>query len=456
MSAMYLADDGGSLIPRARLAALAALPALTAVFLGLTCIVPGAAWADWPFKIFLAGTVGIWTNYFAIRMLFRPRERTAFGRQGLIPARRDDLAEAVAGAVAEELLDSETLLGYVEREALVEKLAEQGLARARAWLAEPRNRQEVVARLGRWIRDKGAECFDRAVPALSAGLLEILNERVRPETVWPLVEEALKRELAKTEARQAAARVLLDLAERNSGAVARLVNGMLDDWILKQEGLKGAALLFGKIYFRVDEGHVRKELVRAVRDPGFFEKLLAMVEENIPVLLGVGNDPAFKGRLASLLEGEKGRFENWLRGEGMGLARERLLKYLESGEFWSWLDERLASAVARLEVYAREKISSPEFRAAAREWLIRAADSIEIRRVVREKVSEFELERLEGLVRKVSGENLCGIELFGGILGMIAGLVLISPLWVVIVPAAFGAFLLAERLASRKPIPETN
>jgi uncharacterized membrane protein YheB (UPF0754 family) len=140
----------------------------------------------------------------------------------------------------------------------------------------------------------------------------------------------------------------------------------------------------------------------------------------------------------------------------MGLARERLLKYLESGEFWSWLDERLASAVVRLEVYTREKISSPECRAAAREWLIRAADSIEIRRVVREKVSEFEIERLEGLVRKVSGENLCGIELFGGILGMIAGLVLISPLWAVLVPAAFGAFLLAERLASRKPIPETS
>ena len=117
---------------------------------------PDLQWIDWVFKISLSGTVGIWTNYFAIKMLFKPHSRTFFGRQGLIPARRRELADAIGSAVAEELLDADTVLDYLEDHHVLQQGADILLEAAHGWIALPENRKKVVRRAGGWLRPAGA------------------------------------------------------------------------------------------------------------------------------------------------------------------------------------------------------------------------------------------------------------------------------------------------------------
>ena len=54
---------------------------------------PDIIWLEVAFAILLASMVGFYTNFIAIKMLFRPRYPTVFGRQGLIPKKQTELAD---------------------------------------------------------------------------------------------------------------------------------------------------------------------------------------------------------------------------------------------------------------------------------------------------------------------------------------------------------------------------
>ncbi len=116
----------------------------------------------------VGGIIGYFTNYIAVKMLFRPRrEIRVFGRvlpftPGVIPKRRGDLARAVGNAV------SETLIG---RDELTEMLISERMQNAFA--------DGVSSALDELVRDRSVE------DALSA----IVGE----ETVGAAREEILNR-----------------------------------------------------------------------------------------------------------------------------------------------------------------------------------------------------------------------------------------------------------------------
>ena len=72
--------------------------------------------------------IGYFTNYVAIKMLFRPyRPYYIFGKRvpftpGLIPAKRGKLADAIAKVVKENLLTEETLRSRLNEERIRESL----------------------------------------------------------------------------------------------------------------------------------------------------------------------------------------------------------------------------------------------------------------------------------------------------------------------------------------------
>jgi uncharacterized membrane protein YheB (UPF0754 family) len=70
---------------------------------------------NWGMQIALAGSVGYGTNFLAVQMLFKPEKPIDWfpmkwlWRQGLIPAKQDEMAEVVGEEVASKLLTPETV-----------------------------------------------------------------------------------------------------------------------------------------------------------------------------------------------------------------------------------------------------------------------------------------------------------------------------------------------------------
>ncbi|OPL19582.1 MAG: hypothetical protein AVO35_09705 [Candidatus Aegiribacteria sp. MLS_C] len=406
-------------------------------------------WLDWVFKICLSGTVGIWTNYFAIKMLFRPYRRTVFGRQGLIPARRGELAGAIAQAVARELLDTDSILSYVEENGLIDRTAESALEYVHRWVDDPDSRARATAAVAGYILDRGEENADLLLAKSAEIVKGFLADRLPADTVWSYARSALESELEKPGTLELLTMVVTRIVQENAPAIADMVNSMLEEWIDSRSFLVKNALKLGRDLLRVDRGMIEEELLKRAGEPAFVDTVMDLLEENASSIAAMGEDPAVRERFSRFLEEQKTGLYEWARTEGIPAARKKLLEFLRSGTFWDWLERQLDSAVTALKEYASGKVRSEEFRRTARDFLLEHADKIDIEEIVRRKVDEFDLMQLEELINRVSGENLCGIELFGGILGMVAGLVLIDQWFLLIIPAVMLVLWFIERVTGR-------
>jgi len=79
----------------------------------------------WMILPLLGALIGWWTNHLALWMLFRPyRAVSLFGLrwQGVIPRRREQLADTLAGALGEHLLTAEDRRGLLEAVEIEEHL----------------------------------------------------------------------------------------------------------------------------------------------------------------------------------------------------------------------------------------------------------------------------------------------------------------------------------------------
>ncbi len=437
------------MIKNGRKVAIIVLPLLT-VLSGIFQNFYNHEWIEWIFMICLSGTVGIGTNYIAIKMLFRPHERTSLGRQGLIPKRRNDIADAIATAVSDQLLDTDSILNYLEENDLIQKTASEILGHAHGWIKEPVNRSNIVKIVGRYAQNKGVEQAGQLFSRVAELIKNYTSENMSSDRVWPHARSAIEREIEKPETLNLLTMVVTNLVEKNASSIADTVNEILEDWIDSKGFLAKKAMMLGKGVLKIDSIRIKEKLLEKARSPSFFQDVMDIIGDNLSSISSMGDNPVVKKRFSDFFEKQKQRLDNWMKTEGVALAREKLITYLESESFWGLLEMQLDSAVGKLEVFAEKKIQSEEFRKTARNFMLQHAHKIDVKKMVKKKVNEFELQQLEELITDVSGESLAGIELFGGILGMFAGLILIDQRFVVVLLAATGIFWLAEKLLSKR------
>lgn len=145
----------------------------------------------------VGAAIGWFTNYLAVKMLFRPRRPvTLLGIriQGLIPHRRDELARTIAEVVEQELLAGDDVAQALQSEAfrsrltdlLDERLAEQlRQALASRPLAREFLTEEVLAPIRRGLIREVMNAFPSAAGLLREALAEhldvgeIVSEKVR-------------------------------------------------------------------------------------------------------------------------------------------------------------------------------------------------------------------------------------------------------------------------------------
>jgi len=438
------------MIKTARKFSIIAFPSITAISGVFFHFYNDIVLLDWIFKVSLSGTVGIWTNYFAIKMLFRPLNRTAFGRQGLIPARRDEISEAIASAVSEELLNADTIINYIEENDLVGKAADRTFKYAHKLINDSKNKTKLINAIARYIHKKGLEHTGKLLKK-AAELIRIYSQdKLSFEKVWKYLKNVLELELKKPETVHLLTMTIKQLVEKNSSAISIYINSTLEEWINSQNFIIKNALKFGKGFLGIDKNKIKKIIMEKVNKRSFFLDMVDLIEKNINSITIMGDDPAVKGKFLAFFKEQKQQIDEWIRTDGVNTVQLKIVEYLESEIFWKWLEEQLDITIDKIREFAEKKIQSDEFRESTGDLIIKFAGEVEIKKIVQKKVNEFELSQLETLITKVSGENLNGIELFGGLLGAIAGLTLISQWFILGIPALFIVLGVIERSLSTK------
>lgn len=81
---------------------------------------PGTEFLHNIYVIILSSMVGYYTNFIAIKMLFRPKKVTFFGRHGLIPHNQDNIARSFGKSIASNFFTPKDIVDYFNQRSIVD------------------------------------------------------------------------------------------------------------------------------------------------------------------------------------------------------------------------------------------------------------------------------------------------------------------------------------------------
>ncbi|WP_059046108.1 DUF445 family protein [Paenibacillus rubinfantis] len=375
---------------------------------------------DWLYvvvSIVVAAFVGGVTNHFAIKMLFHPRNPIHIGKfhvpftPGLIPKRRDDIAESLGQVVAEYLVTAEglqetiqrpvfrnkvedTLLGFVDRIGSSELTVRQ--AALRVW--SEAEFEALKSRLAAGIRETALRGFARLWE--HADLSSLPVKRLVPG--W---SEGNRKAWSA-----ALAVALLGVVEEEllSAGGQRMLSKMAAGMMDKAGGFLGTMAAI----FMDEDKLVQKmtpALVQALRGEEAVNKTAQAIESRLELY---GEKPV--AELLALLTGEEAL--GWLGGKLEQLPLER------------WLEQ--ADNIPLRSLVEPWKMQIAAFVPALTERLLRlvakgiptAMQAVDLPGLVEEQVQKFPVERLEEVILSVSGKEFRAITWLGVLLGGIIGL----------------------------------
>lgn len=309
---------------------------------------------------FIGGVIGYITNDIAIRMLFRPHTaKYLFGLKipftpGIIPKEKGRIADAVGGAISQNLMNQEVLQRYLLSDDMTLKVRTS----VEEFLETQKSNQESV---GEFLKHYLSEDeLQGIVSSVNANLTSQVHAKLSDSEVGKNVAHIVVENVVdKMKA--------MDPTEFLSGIAGGL------------GGLKAAAAtMFG--------GSILGKFFSLLRDPA--EKMLAnningMLQKNGAEIVSnmIGNEAQtfMKTPVAKLFEGK---------------------------------DEQIKQIVNTVESVYRTIIF---------EHLPRILESVDIAKIVRERINEMDVNETEKLIFQVMDKELKAIVWLGALLGMIMG-----------------------------------
>lgn len=385
---------------------------------------------DWLYiliNIAVAAFVGGITNHFAIKMLFHPREEIRIGGRklpftpGLIPKRKEEIAESLGKVVSDYLVTSEGLQEMI-RKPLFRSKAEETVNRKLRSLAESELTLNDLA-LKIWSSEEWQQLKNRLIAKAQS------LATTKATALWltyGLEEKPLKE-------------LIPDWSEEKrrgwSEAAAEAVLKELGDTLLSSDGQR-----------------LLKEMASAMMDKagGFLGTMAAifvdedkLVQKLTPMLISQLEGDKIRQTIVSVVSGKLEQYGEMPLGKLVQAAvgetgQAFITRKIEESIPWTTWVEQLESI--RLSDLIQPRLSTLE--AALPEWVDKglriledavpsAMKAVNLPGLVQEQVEKFPVERLEEVILSVSGREFRAITWLGVLLGGFIGLFqsMITLLW---------------------------
>lgn len=385
---------------------------------------------DWLYiliNIAVAAFVGGITNHFAIKMLFHPREEIRIGGRklpftpGLIPKRKEEIAESLGKVVSDYLVTSEGLQEMI-RKPLFRSKAEETVTRKLRSLAESELTLNDLA-LKIWSLEEWQQLKNRLI-----GKAQSLAT-TKATALWSaygLEEKPLKE-------------LIPDWSEEKrrswSEAAAEAVLKELGDTLLSSDGQR-----------------LLKEMASAMMDKagGFLGTMAAifvdedkLVQKLTPMLISQLEGEKIRQTIVSVVSGKLEQYGEMPLGKLVQAAvgetgQAFITRKIEESIPWTTWIEQLESI--RLSDLVKPRLATLE--SALPKWVDKglrvledavpsAMKAVNLPGLVQEQVEKFPVERLEEVILSVSGREFRAITWLGVLLGGFIGLFqsMITLLW---------------------------
>jgi len=373
-------------------------------------------------NVAIAAFVGGLTNFYAIKMLFHPRNPVELlGRRvpftpGLIPKRKSQIAEALGDVVASYLVTAEGLQELLEDETFRDGAKERLTAGIRSFLERDPDMTVRSLALDYWTEEEW-----RAKKTALAGFLRDLSRRgityvwkerglagqrlgelipdwsdERVERLSASAEEMIVQALRQEIVSPRGQRMLRDMAsgvvDRAGGFLGALAGIFMDEDKTVQ---RLTPFLIEQLGSDTVRGAIRGMIGRQIREAAGWT-----VEEAVSRAAG-GQDPL---QWLKIKAGTALRFEEWFGELEQDAIGRRLLRY---EHVWTeWVKRGVDGGLGLL---GRQMPA-----------IVRA---LSLPKLVKQQVEKFPIERLEHIILSVSGKEFKAITWLGAVLGGIIGLI---------------------------------
>jgi uncharacterized membrane protein YheB (UPF0754 family) len=362
----------------------------------------------------IGAMIGGFTNYLAIRMLFRPYRTLFVGKwripftPGLIPKRKDELAEQLGHLVNTHLVTAEVVSGKLFDPAFKQEVLVYLERRVDQWLSQKRTLHDVLEKV--WGgHTEGESLFyllDEPIHRLGEeGLCRLgplsLSQVLPPELLKKIDQEIIT----------ALSPYLLERIVRfiNGDEGERELTKLLDKLLYQRQGWFRLFSIFREE--RLVQ-IVQHELVQLLSHPLTLEALDALIRKEWERVKTVPLETLWKtfGK------------EPFLQPVGGALKRVWLdllhhpLDALIGDHGRQMIDQGLVRALDQLEAWIRPRVGM-------------MLDQLELERLVADRVKSFPLEKVEALAVSIAKRELYMITYLGaglgGAIGLIQGLIVL-------------------------------
>lgn len=359
--------------------------------------------------VLIGAIIGSFTNYLAIKMLFRPYRAYYIGKwripftPGVIPSRRGELANQMGKMVVEHLLTPESIKKKFLHKGFQKDILELVLKEVSRFKDSKKTPKEFLGKMG---FDNGAEQVENKMDLLVVGAYEKFIDKYRDKPIKTVLSPAL---IDKVDEKLPIVShyVLTKGIDYFSSPEGKYrIQGMVDDF-MNERGKLGSMLqmLLGNVNL-VDK--IQPEIIKFLKNQGTEDMLKAILKQEwIKVLEWDIN------QIEELFD--KGNLLIFMKNSSRKLLKIDAILNKPINEFnFSFEDETVVTLMTNLVDMIGDWLS---------ERLENLMDRLRLNEVVKEQVESFSVNRLEEMVLSIIQSELKMITFLGGLLGGIIGLI---------------------------------
>ncbi|MEN8718886.1 MAG: DUF445 family protein [Oceanococcaceae bacterium] len=424
------------------------------VFGGLDYWVQGSnPWFKSLFVVAVAGLVGYFTNFLAIKMLFQPKRGQVLGWRGLVPKNQAQIAQSLGASVQEQLLSPDIILAYIRERDLIDAATRSAAQWLDANLQRPEVRRAITEKVVALVDQRGRDFirggFDLSEQALkrAAGNPEVIA------SIWQPVREWLLGYLATDGHRAEAARHLQTLVLTNLPQIADWIDTTLEDY-LRRRKMAGSLGLGLKNLVSLDRDAISELLRRFAEDENVGRQVMQGLDAVIDGLQRELHTERTQNAVQHNLARGVEHLAGLARQHMLPVAVEKVGEYFNDARNWTTIEELLMQAIGWGKDRALSVLASDEGQLWLRQAIEQLVQQVNVQHLVEQQVMKLDTDELESMVLDNTGGNLTIIQVLGGGLGIIAGTVQVHlafaiPIAVLLL-IVFGAWRLNEWQQDRR------
>ncbi len=386
-------------------------------------------WTNGIFIVLMAGIVGYYTNFLAIKMLFQPKQGKVLGWEGLVPKNKPKIAKSLGESIQNRLLAPEIILNYIYEKNLIEI----GTRKISSWidetLANEKVRHTISTKIISVIREKGPEALSSAFDISEDVLKKIAQNPDEIIKYWGIARERIIDYIKSEENREKIGFMLKKVMLEEMPKLSTALNAAIDGYLANKKTFGTSIGKSLKKLVSFDDEAIKDLLEKFVKDPETGEQFMGILDTLVVEIQTKLNAPETQNYIISQVGSWVNDLSSYARQNVLPAGIERLQEILNDEKYWKKLDEYSFRAMEWVKDKSLEFANSAEGQEYLKTYIGKFVHQINVTQLVEEQVMKLDTDDLEKMILDNTGGNLVVIQILGGVLGLIAGFIQVNVLF---------------------------